>query len=176
MEIKETRHLPIPKSDMKKSLPIAGVLVAIIVLCSCQRNSEFYEMRSTDGEWTTASEVFEFTPIDTVQSQNLFIHLRAGEAYPYSNIYVIAKLTTPDGKVLVDTLQYEMATPDGQLLGEGFTDIKESKLLYKKGFVFKEKKPYTIALQQAMRSVKEEKGVRTLNGIYSVGISIENDK
>lgn len=162
---------------MKKSVPILwGVLFATFGLFSCQRSSEFYEMRSTDGEWATANEVFEFTPIDTIHPKNLFIHLRAGDAYPYSNIYVIAQLTTPEGKVLVDTLQYEMAAPDGQLLGEGFTDVKESKLLYKKGFVFAEKKPYTIALQQAMRSVKEEKGVQALEGIYSVGISIENDK
>jgi hypothetical protein len=29
----------------------------------------------------------------------------------------------------VDTLEYQMASPDGTLLGEGFTDIKESKIV-----------------------------------------------
>jgi hypothetical protein len=32
----------------------------------------------------------------------------------------------PNGYTKVDTLEYQMAEPDGTLLGNGFTDIKES--------------------------------------------------
>ena len=37
----------------------------------------------------------------------------------------------PNKKVVIDTLEYEMTEADGSLLGDGFTDVKESKLFYK---------------------------------------------
>jgi hypothetical protein len=36
-------------------------------------------------------------------------------------------LELPNGYTKVDTLEYQMADPDGALLGDGFSDIKESK-------------------------------------------------
>ena len=32
----------------------------------------------------------------------------------------------PNGKVVKDTLEYKMAAPNGELLGTGFSDIKEN--------------------------------------------------
>lgn len=77
---------------------------------------------------------------------------------------------------MVDTLEYEMANPDGQLLGDGFTGVKESKLLYKKGYVFDKKGVYTFDIRHAIRAVKKENEMTSLEGIYSVGLSIEEEK
>jgi hypothetical protein len=43
----------------------------------------------------------------------------------------------PNGYTKVDTLEYQMAEPDGTLLGNGFTDIKESKLFFKENVKFR---------------------------------------
>jgi hypothetical protein len=39
-------------------------------------------------------------------------------------------------KSIIDTLEYEMANPDGTLMGKGITDTKENKLFYKENFTF----------------------------------------
>jgi gliding motility-associated lipoprotein GldH len=74
----------------------------------------------------------------------------------------------------VDTLEYAMANPDGTLLGDGFTDVKESKLFYKENFKFNKKGAYKIRIQQAIRQTGKVSGVKELNGITEVGFRIEN--
>ena len=48
------------------------------------------------------------------------------------------------GRCKKDTLEYKMTAPNGELLGSGFTDIKENKLWYKEGEVFSEEGEYNI--------------------------------
>jgi hypothetical protein len=38
---------------------------------------------------------------------------------------LIVSLELPNGFTKVDTLEYQMTDPDGALLGDGFSDIKE---------------------------------------------------
>ena len=45
-------------------------------------------------------------------------------------------LELPNGFTKVDTLEYQMADSDGTLLGNGFSDIKESKLFFNKRWAF----------------------------------------
>jgi hypothetical protein len=40
-----------------------------------------------------------------------------------------------------------MANPDGTLMGEGFSDVKESKLFYKENEEFKLKGEYKVHIQ-----------------------------
>jgi hypothetical protein len=55
----------------------------------------------------------------------------------------------PNGYTKVDTLEYQMAEPDGTLLGNGFTDIKESKLFFKENVKFREiQSPYKTSSQE----------------------------
>jgi hypothetical protein len=62
---------------------------------------------------------------------------------------LIVSIEKPNGYTKVDTLEL-MASPDGTLLGEGFTDIKESKLFYKENVRFKGK--YKVSIKQAVRN------------------------
>jgi len=80
----------------------------------------------------------------------------------------------PNGKVLKDTLEYQMAKPSGEFLGEGFSDIKENKLWYKEGVVFNESGEYKIKIQQAMRMNGEVNGIENLEGVIDIGFRIEN--
>jgi hypothetical protein len=64
-----------------------------------------------------------------------------------------------------------MANPDGSLLGEGFTDLKESKLVYKDKVRFKGK--YKVHIKQAVRENGKVPGVDALEGITDVGFRIE---
>lgn len=89
---------------------------------------------------------------------------------------MIVEMVYPHGKTVKDTLEYQMAKPNGELLGKGFTDIKENKLWYKgyeKPFVFEEKGEYNINIQHAMRNNGDINGVDKLDGITDVGFRIE---
>ena len=80
----------------------------------------------------------------------------------------------PNRKILVDTLEYQMANPDGTLMGQGFSDIKESKLVYKENFKFSQKGKYKVSIQQAVRQIGKTEGIVKLPGITEVGFRIES--
>ena len=116
---------------------------------------------------------FRFEEVDTISPKNIFVMIRNNEDYDFSNLFLITKLRCPDNKVIIDTLEYEMATPEGKWLGYGYSSVKESKLWYKENFSFPLKGKYQIDIEQAMRKIGESEGIIKLNGITEVGVQIE---
>ena len=154
---------------------LAFFIVAVILLSSCDESRVLDEYESLPGKWHKDSVVdFTFSAPDTLQPYDLFINLRNSADYPYSNLYLITEIAFPNGKVVADTLQYEMAAPSGEWLGTGFGEIKESKLWYKEDFVFSEAGEYSVRIEQAMRKRDSINGIVQLDGITDVGLRIEN--
>lgn len=153
------------------------LFLAILFFVSCDTKAIFDSYESLPNQWNKNKKVtFKFQAPDTINNYNLFINLRNNNAYNFSNLYVITGLEYPNGKTIIDTLEYKMATPDGKLLGEGFSDVKENKLWYKghkQSFVFSEIGEYTFKIEQAMRKYDEVKGVDDLKGITEVGFRVE---
>ncbi|WP_461532591.1 gliding motility lipoprotein GldH [Sinomicrobium sp.] len=150
-------------------------VVGCVLMSSCNRTSGVYsEYSSLDEAWLRGEQLeFTFQAPDTTQAYNMFVNLRNDNRYPYSNLYLIVNLDFPDGRVIADTLEYEMAKPDGTWLGQGFTDLKENKLWYKESVVFPMSGTYVVSIEQAMRKVGEEEGLEELEGITDVGLQIE---
>ncbi|MDO5105681.1 gliding motility lipoprotein GldH [Capnocytophaga sp.] len=152
---------------------IVQLLLVFIFFASCSTNVEYTEYVSISDGWNKSQPVvFQFEQ-DSLAQKNMFIMLRNNEAYPFSNLFVITRLEQPDNKVIIDTLQYEMATPDGTWLGYGYSAVKESKLWYKEKFSFPAKGKYTLRIEQAMRKIGENEGIEQLEGITEVGLRIE---
>ena len=151
------------------------VVVFVFFIVSCDSNRVYDEYKSVSNEWNKDDIVeFDFTPSDTLKPFNLFINLRNNSDYKFNNLFLIAEINFPNGKSEVDTLEYKMAKPNGELLGTGFTDIKENKLWYKENFKFNESGAYKIKLQQAMRENGYVEGVDALQGVTDIGFRIEN--
>jgi gliding motility-associated lipoprotein GldH len=91
-------------------------------------------------------------------------------------LFLIVSLNQPNGKVVVDTLEYQMANPDGTLLGTGFSDVKESKLWYKENYSFEKPGKYTLEVEHAVRQTGKVQGVKDLTGITDLGFRIEKRK
>lgn len=148
-----------------------------IFLTSCDESQVFDQYQSVGNNWDAKKPV-AFTlpklPADTFY--NLFINLRANKDYPFNNIFLIVSMEMPNKKVLVDTLEYQMANPDGTMMGTGFSDFKESKLFYKQKFQFKYKGEYKVSIKHALRKTGNIKGLNKLEGISDVGFRIENIK
>jgi gliding motility-associated lipoprotein GldH len=149
-------------------------LLVLICFLSCDKKRVFDDYKSVGAAWQKDSIVsFDFKQEDTTKLYNLFVNLRANQAYQFNNLYVIVAMERPGGLTKVDTLQYQMTNPDGSLLGQGFSDIKESKLFYKENLRFDTIGDYKVRIQQAVRQTEKIEGIQTLQGITEVGFRIE---
>jgi len=145
-----------------------------MVFIACDSDRVFDEYKSLPNQWNKDSVLtFNLQNIDSLKNYNLFINVRNNADFAFSNLFLIAEIQFPQGKVITDTLEYEMAAPDGKWLGTGFGDIKESKLWYKEHVMFPESGEYKVSIQQAMRKNGSEDGIENLGGISEVGFRIE---
>jgi gliding motility-associated lipoprotein GldH len=162
---------------MKKKILLNSFLLffAATALISCDKNRIFDEYKTIDDGWHKKDIVtFSFEQEVSKKPANMFINIRNNDDYEFSNLFLIVKMEQPQGKIKIDTLEYLMANPDGTLMGEGFSDIKESKLWYKKNIMFPEKGKYKVSIQQAVRQTGKVKGVEVLKGVTEVGLRIES--
>ena len=150
----------------------ALILLGSILLFSCDKKRVYDEYKSVGNSWDKDSIVtFNLPELDSTKRYNLFVNLRANNDYKFNNLFLIVSLELPNGFTKVDTLEYQMTDPDGTLLGNGFSDIKESKLFYKENVRFRSK--YKVHIKQAVRENGKVPGVKDLDGITEVGFRIE---
>ena len=150
----------------------ALLLLVVILFSSCDKKRVFDEYKSVGRAWHKDSVVtFNLPELDSIKQYDLFVNLRANNAYKYNNLFLIVAMELPNGFTKVDTLEYEMTSPDGTMLGNGFSDLKESKLYYKENVKFRGK--YKVYIKQAVRENGKVPGVTALEGITEVGFRIE---
>ena len=158
-----------------KTLKIGMLLLAITVFFSCDPHRKYDQYKEIAPEgWEKNSWVaFDLDIQDTLSKNNLFLTIRNNSEYRYNNLFLIAEMQYPNGQHFRDTLEYKMTDAFGNWLGQGHTDIKESKLYYKEKFVFPIAGNYQISFQQAMRKREQVQGIEFLRGILDVGFRIE---
>lgn len=163
------------KKGGKKTGSLWLVSILITLAFSCSDNLIKSEYQATEnGYWHKDSSVeFSFSEIDTVDRYNMFIAVRNDNTFRYNNLFLIAELEFPNGETVKDTLEYQMALPDGTWLGKGYGSIKENKLWYKENIVFPTSGVYKLKLEHAMRKNGSINGVENLQGITDVGFEIE---
>ncbi|MEO9893618.1 gliding motility lipoprotein GldH [Aurantibacter sp.] len=160
-------------SQETRKLLVVGILLLLVF--SCNTATVKTEYKSTEnGTWLKDSIVqFTFSELDSTARYNMFINVRNDQTFAYNNLFLIAEMNFPSGESVRDTLEYEMAMPDGTWLGKGYGSIKENKLWYKENIVFPTSGVYTLQLSHAMRTNGAVEGVVSLKGITDVGFEIE---
>ncbi|MUU79007.1 gliding motility lipoprotein GldH [Winogradskyella endarachnes] len=162
---------------LKKTNTFVKALICCVFITSCDSKAVFDEYKSLPNQWNKDSIAsFKFKAPDTISTYNLYVNLRNTDAYKFSNLFLLVELNYPNGKAVKDTLEYKMAAPNGELLGTGFSDVKENKLWYrgyKEPFKFTEEGDYTVNIQHAMRNNGEVNGVKNLKGITDIGFRVE---
>jgi gliding motility-associated lipoprotein GldH len=150
-------------------------ILSILLFISCDGNRVYDQYVSTGTSWEKNTPLhFKFQQPDSTSNYNLFVNVRNTNEYEFRNLFLIVNMNFPNGNVVTDTLEYEMAAPDGKWLGTGMT-TKESKLWYKENVGFPFKGTYEITIQQAMRKINESQGIQSLKGISEVGFRIEKN-
>ena len=162
----------------KRTSWLLMALVCLFLVTSCDSKAVYDEYQSVPNKWHKDSIAsFNFKAPDTIKNYNLYVNLRNTNDYKFSNLFLIVELNYPNGKAVKDTLEYKMAAPNGELLGTGFSDIKENKLWYrgyKSPFKFSETGDYNVNIQHAMRKNGDINGVVNLEGITDIGFRVEN--
>ncbi|MGB1019873.1 MAG: gliding motility lipoprotein GldH [Flavobacteriaceae bacterium] len=144
-----------------------------IFLGGCATSPYPIEYKTLNGSWNS-TEILTFNLEETAlhSPHHLYFHLRNTDAYAYSNIFLIARLKDTTQTYFADTLEYAMATPQGNWLGKGFGEVKESVLWWKESIQIETKGPVTIELEHAMRTFGQTQGVPVLTGIVNVGLGL----
>ena len=148
-------------------------LLTLGFIFSCSKPTFFMNYKDFNGQWPVYEKVLFTLDKGSENTVNLMIYIRNNKNYPYSNLFLIAKLKTGDSLLLCDTLEYAMADAQGQWLGKGFLEVKESKLWWRENYQLPAVENINVQLEHALRSYNSEKGLDTLEGIVGVGFAIE---
>ena len=139
-----------------------------VALVACDRNTVFEKNISIpEYRWDMNNILrFDVEIKDTVPAYNIYLNVRNGSGYPYSNLFLFMNTTAPGGAVARDTVELVLADETGRWLGSGIGSLRDSRILFKKNFHFPKAGTYRFSLQQAMR-------VNPLPEIADAGIRVE---
>ena len=153
------------------------LIIVMIVFSSCRNEALFNQYNSLPMAWHKDSTIkFNFQIKDTSARYNTYIKVRLNDKYMFNNIFVITALENAEGLLLIDTLEYPMASNEGELIGRKFINIVENKLLHKENFVLVKDVEYKLSIKHAMRLINIEEGLESLEGILDIGYSVEKRK
>lgn len=148
-------------------------LCIIISFWGCKTDSVFMDFHEIEDGWNK-DEVVEFSfPISDPAAHNLFVYLHTNHAYPFSNLYLITELTTPEQQVFTDTLEFEMTTAEGFSLGTGWLDVKEHKLWCYENLAMNQEGTYSFRVRQSMRLGNAVEKLENLQGVLDVGLEVQ---
>lgn len=156
---------------MEKGIKARILVIAIplvVLASSCGSDVLFNKAADMPGAvWKLGNvPVFSVPVNDTLGSYDISFTIRSGSDYPFRNIYIFVNTTSPDGRSLTDTLQYNLADEKGRRYGRGFGDIRELRLPYRMKVYFPRSGNYIVRVQHGMRS-------EDLRGIYDFGLRID---
>ncbi len=148
------------------------VLLTIICLSliSCDKNRVFDQnVKIPEGKWDKKNVIkFNVNISDTASSHNIYINLRNGSKYQYSNIFVFITTHAPNGVSVRDTFEITLADVRGKWLGRGVGNAMSNQVLYLRNIRFPYRGIYVFDIEQAMWNAE-------LAQILDVGLRVEKN-
>lgn len=142
------------------------VLICFVLVVQCDSPHFYQEQVATQNNWNKdAAVTFDFEVKDSIGKYDFYLLSRNNNEYPYSNLYLFTKLTTPKGETFTDTLQYYLAFQDGEWVGKG-NSLKELYLLYRENVSLKDTGNYQLSVWHGMRE-------ENLSGIEDISLIVD---
>ena len=143
-------------------------LVLSISLFSCDQNRIVDEYINLGEQgWTYNDKVnVEFEISDTSQFYNIYFNARNTGIYPYQNLYILMRISDPDGEENENRLNFSLADKDGKWFGSGLGDLHDNQILIVEALKFLKMGKYSIELEQNMRD-------NPLPGLVEAGVRVE---
>lgn len=164
LNVKRSSLTSSPWGRVRKGIVL---LFAFFLLGACDEQTVYHFYHSISPEGWDRNDTLRF-PVDIKDSltqYNLLVGIRNCNNYPYRNLSILLRCTSPDSTVLYnDTLQFFLANEKGDWTGKGIG------LLYQTAFPIgsisiKEKGEYLFTLNQVLPD-------SLLPGISDVGIKL----
>ena len=147
-----------------------AIALSFCIFCFGCDNSVVYKAHEDieDGLWYIKNKpTFKVEITDTVAKYNLYYLVRSAIQYPYYNLYLTRKTTTPAGKASSSLEEVFLSNQiTGKPYGKGLGDLFDHKIAFMRNYTFPQSGIYTFSLSQSMRQ-------NPLPFIISVGLSVE---
>lgn len=143
------------------------LLLPLLLLNSCGKEAFFDEMvEIPEHSWSHSDMIqFKVDVDDTVNTFDFFVNVRHTKSYGYSNLFVFLHTVAPNGNKMTDTLEFPMADPEGNYVGNVSGGLVLNRIIVKKETRFPKSGTYTFVIEQAMRD-------KELEEITDVGLTI----
>ena len=118
--------------------------------------------------WSYINRVkFDVKIDDASKPYNLYLNLRVGGTYKYSNIFILLKQTSANKqKVATTRYEFKMANTDGEWLGSGSGNLYSYQLPLRTQYKFPVAGTYHFEIEQNMRD-------NPLHDVSDVGLRVE---
>lgn len=143
--------------------------VAVLLLYSCMEEGkiadQMTEIPMSKWNYNQIAD-FPFEVTNAGKYHDFYLKLRIQKSYPYENLYLLAHIRNPNGKVATQRVNFTLADNEGKPLGRTSGNYITYELP-----MFKDKKmegngQYLITLEQNMRD-------SVVFGVESIGVKIK---
>lgn len=143
-------------------------LILSSLLFSCDKARLIDENHNIPNQaWYYKNKLnFDVHITDTNKTYNVYVNLRVGSDYKYSNFFVMVHQTNPSLQTTKERKELTLLDERGNWLGKGLGDIFDFQIPIYTQKRFNQKGVYKFELEQNMRE-------DTLSPIYAAGIRIE---
>ena len=160
------------KKENNTSLFIQAILLILFInLISCNPGISYADSEKIPGYTWNASNIISFeVPVkDTVNSFDINLIIRTDKSYPYRNLFLFIRTTSPGKISIKDTIEYFLADEKGYWYGSGLGDVNDLSVPFKTNVLFPEEGTYIFNIQHGMRD-------QNLEGVTDIGIQIRKRK
>lgn len=152
-----------------KSIYTLSVIIIFLICLSCNNREAYYHFKELkNNSWSRLDTLtFEIDSAAILTSIPYDIHLEIvnNTNYEYQNIWFYTNDDFGTKKPISYEIEYTIADKDGNWYGAGFGSIYQLAVVYKKKFMFREKRNYTLKIVQGMHD-------EPLLGIEKIGVKI----
>ncbi len=144
-------------------------IIAVVAFSACRNQGDVFNeyIALPNVGWDKDSlAVFHPDMKSTGERYNVWLQLRNQSNYSYSNLWLFVDIVAPDGKSVRDTIDCQLARPDGEWIGDGWGSLYSLQIPLMRSVSFNQIGTYTYKFCQAMRE-------QDLEGIHSIGLRIE---
>lgn len=147
--------------------------VLVVAISSCNPNRVFEKNIDIPNKiWSKDFKPeFEFEISDTNLIYSLSVNVRHTNFYPFSNLWVMAYTTFPDGKTISSRVELPLADKDGKWFGDCLGDICDANISIQEKTLFNQIGKHKITFEQIMRN--KSLNVDELPAIMAIGLKVE---
>lgn len=141
-------------------------LLFLFFACNTDKLYEEYKTLNSSGWDKDSCAVFRFKIDKTFLNYNLFVDVRNRGDYANSNLWLFVDITAPNYTCIHDTIEYQLAFPNGKWTGKGTGGIFSNQFPFRENVFFPVEGIYTISIRHAMRN-------NPLKGISDIGFGVK---